>query len=101
MHLRLVSLTALLTVEWCTFCSAANVPSKREQVPLLSAQSKPTKRVAIVGGGTGGVTALKTLLGDLPSETTRDWEIVLFEQHRDVGGVWSASRSSISLAFNL
>lgn len=94
MHLRLVSLTALLTVECAAFCVAAKVPSKRDQVPLLAAQSKPTKRVAIVGGGTGGVTALKTLLGDLPSETTRDWEIVLFEQHRDVGGVWSALQDS-------
>lgn len=94
MHLRLVSLTALLTVECAAFCVAAKVPSKRDQVPLLAAQSKPTKRVAIVGGGTGGVTALKTLLGDLPSETTRDWEIVLFEQHRDVGGVWLALQDS-------
>lgn len=98
MRLRWVSLTALMTIEWSSLCSAERVPSKRAQVPLLASQSKPTKRVAIVGGGTGGVTALKTLLGDLPSETTRDWEIVLFEQHRDVGGVWSVTQKPVFLA---
>lgn len=48
----------------------------------------PGKRIAIVGGGTGGIVMLKTLVDDLPNDVTRTWEIVLFEQRDDVGGIW-------------
>ncbi|KAH9072966.1 FAD/NAD-P-binding domain-containing protein [Lactarius deliciosus] len=41
----------------------------------------PDKRIAIVGAG------LKTLVDDLPKDLTRTWEIVLFEQRDDVGGI--------------
>jgi chemotaxis response regulator CheB len=63
------------------------------QVPLpLSSVSStvdvPDKRIAIVGGGTGGIVMLKTLVADLPKDITRTWEIVLFEQRDDVGGIW-------------
>ncbi len=63
------------------------------QVPLhLSSVSLtadvPDKRIAIVGGGTGGIVMLKTLVDDLPKDMTRTWEIVLFEQRDDVGGIW-------------
>jgi cation diffusion facilitator CzcD-associated flavoprotein CzcO len=63
------------------------------QVPLpLSSVSStadvPDKRIAIVGGGTGGIVMLKTLVDDLPKDITRTWEIVLFEQRDDVGGIW-------------
>lgn len=46
------------------------------------------KRVAIVGGGTGGVTTLKTLLVDIPAAERENWDVVLFEQRAGVGGVW-------------
>jgi cation diffusion facilitator CzcD-associated flavoprotein CzcO len=63
------------------------------QVPLpLSSVSStadvPDKRIAIVGGGRGGIVMLKTLVDDLPKDITRTWEIVLFEQRDDVGGIW-------------
>ncbi|KAH8996632.1 hypothetical protein EDB92DRAFT_1840960 [Lactarius akahatsu] len=48
----------------------------------------PDKRIAIVGGGTGGIVTLKTLVDDLPKDLTQTWEIVLFEQRDDVGGIW-------------
>ncbi|THH11125.1 hypothetical protein EW146_g8158 [Bondarzewia mesenterica] len=56
--------------------------------PTADIQKHVPKRVAIVGGGTAGVTALKTLLVDLPVEARHDWDVVLFEQRQDVGGVW-------------
>lgn len=58
------------------------------QTTQIGSVGKPSKRIAIVGGGTGGVTALKTLLVDLPEEERSRWEVVLYEQKRDVGGVW-------------
>ena len=64
------------------------------QVPLHLSSISPTadvpdnKRIAIVGAGTGGIVMLKTLLDDLPKDVTRNWEIVLFEQRDDVGGIW-------------
>jgi cation diffusion facilitator CzcD-associated flavoprotein CzcO len=63
------------------------------QVPLpLSSVSLttdvPDKRIAIVGGGRGGIVMLKTLVHDLPKDITQTWEVVLFEQRDDVGGIW-------------
>lgn len=55
-----------------------------------------SKRIAIVGGGTAGLTMLKTLSADLPSEVTKDWDIVLFEQREDIGGVWYVARHRCS-----
>ncbi|KDQ10643.1 hypothetical protein BOTBODRAFT_57875 [Botryobasidium botryosum FD-172 SS1] len=45
------------------------------------------KSIAIVGAGTAGLAALKSLL-DLPIEVRNGWEIILYEQRRGVGGVW-------------
>ncbi|KAH7928545.1 FAD/NAD(P)-binding domain-containing protein [Leucogyrophana mollusca] len=47
----------------------------------------PFKSIAVVGAGTAGLAALKTLL-DLPEHIRKDWEIVLFEQRSNVGGLW-------------
>lgn len=47
----------------------------------------PVKSIAIVGGGSGGLAILKTIF-DLPEEARAGWEVVLYEQRRDVGGVW-------------
>jgi cation diffusion facilitator CzcD-associated flavoprotein CzcO len=46
-----------------------------------------TKSIAIVGAGSGGLAILKALL-DLPEAVRSTWEVVLYEQRRDVGGVW-------------
>ncbi|KAI0061848.1 FAD/NAD(P)-binding domain-containing protein [Artomyces pyxidatus] len=48
----------------------------------------PRKRIAIVGAGTAGVSVLKVLLADLPEDATQGWDVVLYEQRRDVGGIW-------------
>ncbi|KAI0049947.1 FAD/NAD-P-binding domain-containing protein [Auriscalpium vulgare] len=48
----------------------------------------PHKRIAIIGAGTGGIAALRTLVRVLPEELTCGWEVVVFEQRRDIGGVW-------------
>ncbi|KAF9234989.1 hypothetical protein BU15DRAFT_89735 [Melanogaster broomeanus] len=47
----------------------------------------PQRSVAIVGAGSAGLAMLKALV-DLPDELTGGWEIVLYEQRRDVGGIW-------------
>lgn len=52
-----------------------------------SASRKPSKSIAIVGAGSGGLAILKTLF-DLPEHVRHDWEVVLYEQRRNVGGVW-------------
>ncbi len=59
-----------LELEECTSC--------RESSP---------KSIAIVGAGSAGLASLKTLL-DLPAEVRQKWDIVLYEQRRDIGGVW-------------
>lgn len=46
-----------------------------------------SKSIAIVGAGSAGIAVLKTIL-DLPEDSRSNWRIVLFEQRRDVGGVW-------------
>jgi chemotaxis response regulator CheB len=50
-------------------------------------KSTPAKSILIVGGGTGGLGALKTFL-DLPERIRGDWEIALYEKRDDIGGVW-------------
>jgi cation diffusion facilitator CzcD-associated flavoprotein CzcO len=49
--------------------------------------SHNAKSILIVGAGSAGLAMLKTLL-DLPDETRGGWDIVLYEQRRDVGGIW-------------
>ncbi|GJE98093.1 NAD(P)/FAD-dependent oxidoreductase [Phanerochaete sordida] len=60
-------------------------------VEVASPEARPniTKSIAIVGAGSGGLAILKGLL-DLPQDVRSTWEIVLYEQRRDVGGVWYA-----------
>lgn len=47
----------------------------------------PSKSIAIVGAGSAGLAALKTFL-DLPEKTRANWDIILYEQRKDVGGIW-------------
>lgn len=47
----------------------------------------PDKSVAIIGAGSAGLAALKTFL-DLPDDVRGNWDVTLFEQRRDVGGIW-------------
>ncbi|KAI0052406.1 FAD/NAD-P-binding domain-containing protein [Auriscalpium vulgare] len=48
----------------------------------------PSKRIAIIGAGTGGISMLKTIMGDLPEEAREGWEVVIYEQRNDIGGIW-------------
>ena len=51
-----------------------------------------TKKVAIIGAGTAGLAALKTFVYDIPKPDGQRWEIELFEQRNDLGGIWSVLR---------
>ncbi|CDO72046.1 hypothetical protein BN946_scf184943.g81 [Trametes cinnabarina] len=57
-------------------------PSERNAQP-----SQPSKSIAIVGAGSAGLAILKTLL-DFPLDVRDGWEIVLYDQRRNVGGLW-------------
>ncbi|KAI6010755.1 hypothetical protein F5J12DRAFT_718454 [Pisolithus orientalis] len=56
-------------------------------LPPDGSQRDASKSVAIVGAGSAGLAMLKSLL-DLTIETRADWDIVVYEQRRDVGGIW-------------
>ncbi|KAF8585697.1 FAD/NAD(P)-binding domain-containing protein [Ramaria rubella] len=55
--------------------------------PPSPAHSPTKKSIAIVGAGSSGLAALKAIL-ELPLELRQSWSVVLFEQRRDVGGIW-------------
>lgn len=69
------------------------------QNPFSVVPNEPTarKRIVIVGGGTGGLAALKTFLHDIPKALEEEWEVVLYEQRPNVGGVWFVMFHSPSL----
>lgn len=47
------------------------------------------KSVAIVGAGSAGLAMLQTLV-TLPESLREGWEFSLFDERREVGGVWFA-----------
>lgn len=56
------------------------------QLPDLSSNvGHEQKSIAIVGAGSAGLAMLKTLL-DMPEHNA--WNIVLFEERENIGGVW-------------
>ena len=52
-----------------------------------SPQASPSKSIAIIGGGSAGLGVLQVLL-DIQGKKNLNWEVVLYEQRRGVGGVW-------------
>ncbi|KAI6042042.1 hypothetical protein EDC04DRAFT_2663411 [Pisolithus marmoratus] len=58
-----------------------------ERLPPHGFEKGASKSVVIVGAGSAGIAMLKTLL-DLPLEIRVDWDIILYEQRRDIGGIW-------------
>ncbi|TFK49541.1 FAD/NAD(P)-binding domain-containing protein [Heliocybe sulcata] len=45
------------------------------------------KRVAIIGAGTGGIATLKALF-DLPEDVRKSWQVDLYDEREEIGGVW-------------
>ena len=91
--LRMLRLWKLILWTWTAkipYASAYTVPEQHAQVTLNDPASDPhtTKSIAIVGGGTAGITTLKTLVADVPEELRAGWNVVLFEQRHGVGGIW-------------
>lgn len=66
--------------------TASAMVEPNAQVPFHG-YATPSKRVAVVGLGAGGITALKAL-AELPEWMRAGWEIVAFEQREAVGGLW-------------
>ncbi|KAI0050651.1 FAD/NAD-P-binding domain-containing protein [Auriscalpium vulgare] len=79
---KLANLTVLLLGAVHLGQAASHSPYVQE--PLTT----PHKRIAIIGAGTGGIGTLRTLVRVLPEELSSGWEVVVFEQRRDIGGVW-------------
>lgn len=65
------------------------------ELPITTGE---VKRVAIIGAGTGGLAALKTFVHDIPKPDGLRWEIDLFEQRNNLGGIWSVLHFSPNLA---
>lgn len=78
-------------------------PSKAALLPEFAklSTSDPsvpiTKRIAIVGGGTAGIGQLIALTS-LPESVRKGWQIDLFEQREDVGGVWCGCLLSLGVS---
>ncbi|GJJ08110.1 hypothetical protein Clacol_002318 [Clathrus columnatus] len=63
--------------------------------PMSAFQMLPVnKSIAIVGAGSAGLAMLKTLT-ELPDETKRSLNFVLFEEREDVGGIWFPDTSIV------
>ena len=56
--------------------------------PASTPEPEQVRRVAIIGAGTAGLTALKTFVHDTPKPAGQRWEIQVFEQRNDLGGTW-------------
>lgn len=56
------------------------------------------KHIAIIGGGSAGLVALKTLK-ESPAYTTKRWKITIFESRDNIGGVWLPDTNSDSPEF--
>jgi len=48
------------------------------------------KRVAIIGAGACGLVCAKVLLDD-------DFDVILFEKHKAIGGIWSPDKAYADL----
>ncbi|KAG6818015.1 hypothetical protein H0H87_009170 [Tephrocybe sp. NHM501043] len=51
----------------------------------ITPDSNEAKSIAIIGAGSAGLAMLKTIV-DLPEST--NWNVVLFDEREDIGGVW-------------
>lgn len=51
---------------------------------------KKSKTVAIIGAGASGLVCAKVLLED-------GFDVTIFEEQKELGGVWSAEKAYVSL----
>ncbi|KAF4605132.1 hypothetical protein EYR40_003915 [Pleurotus pulmonarius] len=58
-------------------------------------QEPEHKSFVIVGAGSAGLAMLKTL-SDFPATRRGDWDVTLFEQRRNVGGIWLPEQETTS-----
>ena len=75
--------------DWLSCPERLDDKDATSELPVAAGQ---VKRVAIIGGGTSGLAALKTFVHDIPKPDGQRWEIELFEQRNDLGGVWLVLR---------
>ena len=89
-RLKLLVLFSLFLICICCFPERQRTfrldKDATSELPIMTEQ---VKRVAIIGGGTSGLAALKTFLYDIPKPDGQRWEIELFERRDDLGGIWS------------
>ena len=50
-------------------------------------RSPSSKRIAVVGGGTAGLSFLK-VSREYQKKYNLSWEVILYEQRHDIGGIW-------------
>lgn len=63
------------------------------QIPLENnhdSSSQSSKSIAIIGAGSAGLAVLKTLI-DIDPSLRQGWDITLYEERENVGGIWSVS----------
>ena len=80
-------LSLLSIFDWLQ--NAPQAPPATQHTSIVSngvASTDKSKSIAIIGAGSGGLAILKTLL-DFPEDVRSSWDIALYEQRRDVGGL--------------
>ncbi|KAI0027605.1 FAD/NAD(P)-binding domain-containing protein [Vararia minispora EC-137] len=78
----MLALSRVLLLSAALFTSASAVTvQKHLEAP------RHTKRIAVVGMGASGISALRAIM-DLPEGLRAGWEVVAYEQRDDVGGIW-------------
>lgn len=63
-------------------------PCQQSTLRVSAPRITVKKRIAIIGGGTAGLAALKTFVYDIPKAENEEWEITLYERRERIGGVW-------------
>jgi cation diffusion facilitator CzcD-associated flavoprotein CzcO len=55
----------------------------------MTLDTRPVKRIAVVGGGAAGVAQAKEILAAFrPGVSDYKVELVVYESRNDIGGVW-------------
>jgi malic enzyme len=52
------------------------------------------KKIIIIGGGAAGLASLQAIL-ETTEHQREEWEVILFEEREDIGGVWYVDLSPL------